>query len=256
MGTVLLPLVAVLAGVISFSSPCCLPLIPGYLSYVSALPIADRRTAHLRDELVNAASYSQTASALDQLGYRYELDQYAPCANPGCSPLFPNHLQLAVNDEYRPAARFLGTHHVDRDPFHVTYVYDPKVDEAGLKVIADHAYWLSEIRLSGDGHGTLNALSHGFGKADAPVNATATGAGALPGGAYLDPYPFLSRKKTWGETPAAPVADAIDLTLDNVSSVTIDPERAKVDCNAALNVTSSAPVTVSLAGCNRVVQAG
>jgi cytochrome c-type biogenesis protein len=26
------------AGLISFSSPCCLPLIPGYLSYVSALP--------------------------------------------------------------------------------------------------------------------------------------------------------------------------------------------------------------------------
>ncbi len=25
----------------SFSSPCCLPLIPGYLSYVSALPVAD-----------------------------------------------------------------------------------------------------------------------------------------------------------------------------------------------------------------------
>src|SRR3546814_11652143 len=37
----LLPLVAVVAGVISFSSPCCLPLVPGYLSYVSALPVAE-----------------------------------------------------------------------------------------------------------------------------------------------------------------------------------------------------------------------
>lgn len=36
-----LPLAAVVAGFISFSSPCCLPLIPGYLSYVSALPVAD-----------------------------------------------------------------------------------------------------------------------------------------------------------------------------------------------------------------------
>lgn len=26
---------ALLAGVISFSSPCCLPLMPGYVSYVS-----------------------------------------------------------------------------------------------------------------------------------------------------------------------------------------------------------------------------
>jgi cytochrome c-type biogenesis protein len=37
--SILLPLVAVVAGLVSFSSPCCLPLIPGYLSYVSALPV-------------------------------------------------------------------------------------------------------------------------------------------------------------------------------------------------------------------------
>jgi len=44
---VLLPLVAVVAGVLSFSSPCCLPLVPGYLSYVSALPVSglDERQA-------------------------------------------------------------------------------------------------------------------------------------------------------------------------------------------------------------------
>ena len=36
-----LPLVAAVAGLVSFSSPCCLPLIPGYLSYVSALPVAE-----------------------------------------------------------------------------------------------------------------------------------------------------------------------------------------------------------------------
>lgn len=35
----LIPLVslAVVAGVVSFTSPCCLPLLPGYISYVSAL---------------------------------------------------------------------------------------------------------------------------------------------------------------------------------------------------------------------------
>lgn len=41
MSGVLLPLTAVVAGVLSFSSPCCLPLVPGYLSYVSALPVGD-----------------------------------------------------------------------------------------------------------------------------------------------------------------------------------------------------------------------
>lgn len=41
MEVLLLPIAALVAGFVSFSSPCCLPLIPGYLSYVSALPVAD-----------------------------------------------------------------------------------------------------------------------------------------------------------------------------------------------------------------------
>lgn len=41
MSPLLLPVVATVAGLISFSSPCCLPLIPGYLSYVSALPVSE-----------------------------------------------------------------------------------------------------------------------------------------------------------------------------------------------------------------------
>lgn len=41
MTGVLLPFAAVVAGVVSFSSPCCLPLLPGYLSYVSALPVSE-----------------------------------------------------------------------------------------------------------------------------------------------------------------------------------------------------------------------
>ncbi len=34
-----LPLFAIVAGLISFTSPCALPLVPSYLSYVSGLPI-------------------------------------------------------------------------------------------------------------------------------------------------------------------------------------------------------------------------
>lgn len=41
MPAVLLPVLATVAGAVSFTSPCCLPLVPGYLSYVSALPVAD-----------------------------------------------------------------------------------------------------------------------------------------------------------------------------------------------------------------------
>lgn len=45
---VTLPLAAFAAGVISFSSPCCVPLVPAYLSYVSALPVAELERAEAR----------------------------------------------------------------------------------------------------------------------------------------------------------------------------------------------------------------
>ncbi len=83
------------------------------------------------DELVNNLVFQETADALDALGYRYELDAYQPCANPACSPLFPNHLQLAINDWYQPAAEFLGEARVERDPAHVTYVVIPAAQLPG-----------------------------------------------------------------------------------------------------------------------------
>jgi cytochrome c-type biogenesis protein len=53
--TLTLPIAAVVAGFVSFSSPCCLPLLPGYLSYVSALPVADLERAESRRVTLRAA---------------------------------------------------------------------------------------------------------------------------------------------------------------------------------------------------------
>lgn len=69
MRGLLLPLLAVAAGAVSFSSPCCLPLIPGYLSYVSALPVAElgRREARavtLRASLLFVAGFTVVFSLL------------------------------------------------------------------------------------------------------------------------------------------------------------------------------------------------
>ena len=55
MEVVTLPLLAVVAGLVSFSSPCCLPLIPGYLSYVSALPVAELGDRQARAVTVRAS---------------------------------------------------------------------------------------------------------------------------------------------------------------------------------------------------------
>ncbi|MEO7557055.1 MAG: cytochrome c biogenesis protein CcdA [Acidimicrobiales bacterium] len=66
---VTLPLVAVLAGFVSFSSPCCLPLVPGYLSYVSALPVSelgvrDSRRLTLTASMLFVAGFTTVFTAL------------------------------------------------------------------------------------------------------------------------------------------------------------------------------------------------
>jgi cytochrome c-type biogenesis protein len=65
----LFPFVAVLAGVISFSSPCSLPLVPGYLSYVAALPVSElgerqARKVTLRASLLFVAGFTTVFTVL------------------------------------------------------------------------------------------------------------------------------------------------------------------------------------------------
>ena len=74
------------------------------------------------DELVPVAGTEAQARKFDELGYRYEFDLFQPA----------DHLTLSANDQYAPAAAFLGTDKVNRDPAHVTYVYNPTMDFAAL----------------------------------------------------------------------------------------------------------------------------
>jgi hypothetical protein len=206
------------------------------------------------DELANDSLYNSTAGALDSMGYRYELDAYRPCANPACSPLFPNHLQLAVNDQFAPAAEFLGDARVDRNPAHVTYVLDDDRNHPDLFLNGDHAYWVGGLkrRDPGAGVGRIDAVSRGFGVSDPAANPTQPGSGQLTGG-NLGAIEFTSRAKTWGPPPPGPRANAIDLNVTNIAQATIDPGRAGVGCDAAVTITTDGPVDVALAGCGRNV---
>src|SRR5687768_7741711 len=48
--------VAAIAGLVSFLSPCVLPLMPGYLSYVTGLAGADLDAGHRRGRIVAGVS--------------------------------------------------------------------------------------------------------------------------------------------------------------------------------------------------------
>ena len=205
------------------------------------------------DELVNNLGFQETADALDELGYRYELDAFQPCANPACSALFPNHLQLAINDWFQPPAEFLGDARVERNPAHVTYVVNPARDFPDLELVGDHAYWLSELEL-GDGaeQGEIDAVSHGFGVGDPEPGETERGTGTLEGG-NLGSIVYTRQKKAWGDPPPQPVANKVEIKATGIESAVLHVERARVDCDAEIVIESDGPLTVTLAGCDRTV---
>ena len=192
------------------------------------------------DELVPISGVREQVKTFDALGYRYEFDEFH----------LGDHLALAINDEFGPAAAFLGTDTVAPNPPHVSYAYNPTMDFPADGTTAGHAYWVYGLSLrdaSGAAPlGTIDVRSEGFGVGDAPASETQHGAGALTGG-QLPAIPFTSESKTWGPAPAAPVRDALDISARNISQGTIDAKRAKVSCHAQLNITSDGPVKVTLA---------
>jgi hypothetical protein len=194
------------------------------------------------DELVPIAGALEQVKAFDDLGYRYEFDQFQA----------GEHLTLAINDEYAPAAAFLGTEEVNSDPPHVTYVYNPTMDFPADGTSAGHAYWVYGVALRDAGGsaplGTVDVRSQGFGVGDPVPGPTQQGAGALTGG-QIPAIPYTSQSKAWGAPPSEPAHNALDITATNVAAVTIDAKRAKVKCSAQLNVTTDGPLTVTLADC-------
>src|SRR5436190_10103397 len=194
------------------------------------------------DELVPPASYLPSALKLDSLGYRYELDVFAPS----------EHLTLAINDQFAPAATFLGTTKVNRNPAHVTFVVAPKLNYPKLGFVADHAYWLSRLRLrnagANGGEGTIDVRSRGFGRGDPPASPTHFGAGTLTGGT-VPLLAYTRQWKTWGRVPSTPVEDQLDITATNVATVTVNARRARVSCDPKLNIKSDGPLQVHIVGC-------
>jgi hypothetical protein len=194
------------------------------------------------DELVPFTSTQLHTRALDDLDYRYEFWAFAPA----------EHLTLASFDQYEPSAAFLGDARVDRDPAHVTYVRNPKMDFSDAATTADHAYWLSGVEVndaSGNApFGTIDVRSEGFGTSDPGAGDTQADAGQLSGG-NLGSLGYQRQRKEWGSTPRAAEANRLVIDAKNVKSVTVDPKRARVTCAAQLVVTTDAPLTVTLAGC-------
>ncbi|MEA2458562.1 MAG: hypothetical protein QOC95_1534, partial [Thermoleophilaceae bacterium] len=190
------------------------------------------------DELVGPQDSEQAFLNAQQAGIRYDHWVFTPAG----------HITEGNNDEYRPAAAFLGDARVDRNPAHVTYVVDPSTDTKALSP-TNHAYWLSRLATRSAGSaGSVDVLSHGFGVGDPPVLPAAFGAGTLDGGSHGS-LPYTRRTLDWGPVPATAKADQLDVTATNLRTVTVDAARARVSCNPKVNLKSDGPTEVIVAGC-------
>ena len=93
----------------------------------------------------------------------------------------------------------------------------------------------------------MDAFSHGFGLAD-PVASPEQETSGTSGS-----FVFTGSVRTWQQPQQIAATDELNLTLTNIATVTIDPLRAHIRCDADLLVTSDGPATVSLAGCHRTI---
>jgi hypothetical protein len=134
----------------------------------------------------------------------------------------------------------------------VTFVVDPTEDNAKATAVADHAYWVSGLRVRKAGLGTVDAASAAFGTTDAKVLTMQYGANVLTGG-EIPAMPYVSRSQQWGPFGKAAKTDALQLTLTNLASVTIDVARAGLTCRAKLTVKTDGPASVTLAGCGKTL---
>ncbi|HEX5404423.1 MAG TPA: glucodextranase DOMON-like domain-containing protein [Pseudonocardiaceae bacterium] len=192
-----------------------------------------------QDELCLTSSQLQVLNRFQALGYRYDWREYVGTHG----PYYP------TNDE---SARFLGNAHVDANPQHVTYVLDAAMQEPKWGLTANHAYWLSGMRVRdpsvANDLGTVDAFSHGFGLADPTVNPEQVTSGTS------NAIPFTGQVRTWQQPRRVTPSRELDVNLTNIATVTIDPKRARLGCDADVHVTSDGPAVVTLAGCGRTVR--
>jgi hypothetical protein len=200
------------------------------------------------DEGTDLSRQEAAAARLGALGLRFVLDQF-PTAD---------HLTLATNDEWRPVAAFMGDHRVDRDPAQVTYVVKPSRDSARADVVADHAYWLSDLQIrdsTASPIGEIDARSEAFGFAGPIPLGTHESIGTLDGGSH-GPMPYRRREQTWAPVEQQPGRDELVIDATNIAHVTIDTRRARLSCSPVLRVTTDGPLSITLGGCAKTLEFG
>lgn len=198
--------------------------------------------AGVNDDFIPYTITRERADAYAAGDYDYEFYSWVGLA--------AEHLVMCKNGMWDKAAEWMGDAPRAVDPHHVTFVRNPLMDDPESGLVADKAYWLSEIATRGPEPGTIDVVSRGQGVTDSAPPAPGRELGVTDG--HFSPVnPYLREFRHLDPATEAPAEDVLDVRSAGVGAVTIDPERAGVDCDADLNVATDGPLAVTLAGCDR-----
>lgn len=165
--------------------------------------------------------------------------------------LSSEHVVLCANGMWNVLNRWLAEQHDPANLFHVTYVRNPAMDDPQSGLVGNKAYWLSgiETRASDPTQlGTIDVVSHGFGLIDAPSAPVMLTTSTEPG-TTVPLNAYIKEQRTKPAPLPTLQLNRLDITAQNIRSVTIDRKRARVTCNADLRVTTDGPLTVRMHGC-------
>jgi predicted esterase len=173
------------------------------------------------------------------------------------------HLLMCNNGTFDILTRWLGDSHRVVDPVHVTYVRNPLMDDPGAGLVGNRAYWVSGIETRDRALGRIDVISGGFDVGPAEIHQKSTENLSIPSdGIYLGSgfdqpdrrsalpqNPYTREYRHLDAGPSQTPSDTLTITARNIGSIVIDVARAKVSCNAKLDVRSDGPLSVTLLGC-------
>jgi hypothetical protein len=173
------------------------------------------------------------------------------------------HLLMCNNGTWDVLTQWLGDMKRVVDPVRVTYVRNPLMDDPGAGLVGNRAYWVSGIETRDRALGTVDVISGGFESRPAEIyrpeleNSSTPSDGIYLGSGFDQPdrryavpaNPYTREYRHPKPGPAQEPTDSLTITTKNISTIVIDVARAKVSCNAKLDVRSDGPLAVTLLGC-------
>ena len=195
---------------------------------------------------------------LDTLGYRYEWWSFTGQGHifglTACNGISPKPCGQSFQADFLDAVFGVGNP-LTRviNPPHITYSVNEGWNEPLFGLVGDHAYWISGVKVrdaSVSPYGKIDIVSRAFGVNDPVPEPTVT----LSGTDYNLGQNTFHAYTRWLKTLNAPSGttanNQIDITATNISNVVIDPIRARIDCNAVVNIVQSdGPINVVIHGC-------